>query len=269
VLKMTSFWIASCLAMTQPKQIYKSLMSILSVQNLSFHYDNLPNIFEDVSFEIQKGEFIGLIGSNGSGKTTLIKTILGILKPVSGNVQIFGQSFADFNTNSKNWAKVGHIPQTASQPKDFPITVKELLEISVIKSKQLLPNSVSNSTLVNIVLDKLKITHLQNSELGELSGGQRQKVYIARAIINNPQLIFLDEPTTGIDQLSETDFYELIAALRNEFGTAVVMISHDIGSISSRVDRIFCLDKTLEIIDNPKDYVHSQHIHVLTHSHVH
>jgi zinc transport system ATP-binding protein len=243
-------------------------MSILKVQNLAFNYPSLPNIFEGVTFQVQNGEFIGLIGSNGSGKTTLIKSILGILKPASGKVELFGQSFSDFNSDSSNWAKVVYIPQTASQPKDFPITVKEILTLSIIPNKALKHKYVS-SLLVNSVMDKLKITHLQNLELGELSGGQRQKVFIARAIINDPQLIFLDEPTTGIDQLSETEFYDLIDTLRQDFGTAVVMISHDISSISSRVDRIFCLDKTLAIIDNPKDYIHNQHIHVLSHSHVH
>lgn len=234
-------------------------MSVLQVQNLAFGYPNLPNIFEGISFQICKGEFVGLIGANGSGKTSLIKSILGILRPTSGEVSLFDQKYEQFSSNPHNWAKVSYIPQTHSQPSNFPIKVNELLEISVINLNPKDP--LTTKTQVQKTLEKLNITSLKNNELSELSGGQRQKVYIARAIINNPELVFLDEPTTGIDQLSEAEFYELVASLRREFGTAIVMISHDIGSISRRVDRIFCLDKTLQIIDDPKNYQNHHHVH--------
>jgi zinc transport system ATP-binding protein len=243
-----------------PKIDTQNQESILKVNSVSFGFDNLPLIFENVSFEVKQKEFIALIGSNGSGKTTLIKLILGLLRPNSGNISLFGKSLAiQSKYPSKNfWSQIGYIPQTPSQPKDFPITVKELLEISLLHD---------DKSLISESLHKLNIESLQNRQLSELSGGQRQKVYIARAILNNPKLIFLDEPTTGIDQLSESFFYKLIDDLKSEFGTAVVMISHDIGGISNKVDRIFCLDRTLEIIDNPKEYPHSHHIHVLSHNH--
>jgi zinc transport system ATP-binding protein len=237
---------------------------LIQAKNLSFGYDKLPLIFEKVNFDIKEGEFIALIGANGSGKTTLIKVLLGLLEKSEGSVSILGNTNIQ-NPNSSNnskqfWSQIGYIPQTPAQPKDFPITVLELLQISMLKKD---PQAIQNS------IQKLGIVNIKHKQLNELSGGQRQKVYIARAILNNPKIIFLDEPTSGIDQLSESSFYEIVAELRQNYNTAIVMISHDIGGISSKVDRIFCLDKTLEIINNPKEYPHNEHIHFLSHSHVH
>jgi zinc transport system ATP-binding protein len=254
---------------------------VISVRNLGFHYPNLPSIFEGVSFFVNQGEFISLVGSNGSGKTTLIKILLGILKPTSGEIEFFGQTQKDFLAKTINHSKIAYIPQTATQPREFPITVKELLDISIIipkthknqleKLKSIFGLELSgyNTDLITKITSTLKIKNLVNKELSDLSGGERQKVYIARAIINNPQLIFLDEPTSGIDQLSEKEFFEIIDTLRREFNTTIIMITHDISGISHRVDRIFCLSKTLEVIDNPKDYTSSQHIHILSHTHQH
>jgi zinc transport system ATP-binding protein len=237
---------------------------IIKVEGVGFGYQNQADIFENVSFDIVQGEFVGLIGSNGSGKTTLIKVILGLLQPRSGGVRLFGKDIYSTHQNQAFWGQIGYIPQTSSQPRDFPITVLELLQISLNpKSK----NQNLNKIAITNSLQKLNIEGLKHKQLNELSGGQLQKVYIARAIINNPKLIFLDEPTTGIDQLSESSFYELIEELRADFGTAVVMISHDIGSISNKVDRIFCLNKTLEIIPSPKQYLDNQNLHILSHHH--
>jgi zinc transport system ATP-binding protein len=252
-------------------------MSVATLNNISFGYNGLPLIFEGVSFAIDSGEFIGLIGSNGSGKTTLVKVMLGLLKPNTGTVNLFGEDQNAFGNNKQNWSKIGYIPQTASQPKDFPITVEELLGISIlgVSTKKSMWNGFGNfennesKNKTQQVLQKLDINNLKNKEISQLSGGERQKVYLARALINSPKLIILDEPTTGIDQLSEKDFYNLIDGIRRDLGTTIIMISHDISSISDKVDRIFCLDKTLEIIDNPREYPHNQHIHILSHNHVH
>lgn len=232
---------------------------IVKVQNLSFGYSNNLQTLSNLTFNIEPNEFVGLIGPNGSGKTTLIKLILGFINfqnpKATTKIQILGQNQPKFN----QWNKIGYVFQSPTHDQNFPLSVKEILEISILKNNQ--------SNGLDYVIDKtlsfLKIANLKHKPMTSLSGGQKQKVYIATAIINKPILLFLDEPTTGIDYFSEAEFFIMLEQMKRNLKTSIVMVSHDIGVVSQKVDRIFCLNKTLTIIDQPKSILHHNQINAL------
>ena len=245
--------------------------NILSVKNLSFGFASNQTILDDISFDIKTGEFVGIIGPNGSGKTTLVKCILGLYKCKYDQINLFNTPISKF----KNWHIIGFVSQVGtSQNIDFPLTTKELLEISFTHD-----SGLGEKFAIDKVLDFLSIHDLKNKSIRSLSGGQKQKVFIASSIINEPKLLFLDEPTMGIDQISEQDFFAILNTLRDNLGTTVVMISHDIGTISQKVDKILCLNGKLCVIENSNksmsgkvsdeisEFYHQNNLNFLVHRH--
>lgn len=211
---------------------------ILEVKNLSFSY-NETKIFEDVSFNINKGDYFGVIGSNGSGKSTLIKLFLDFLTPLEGEIKIAGHNVR----NLPDWSNVGYISQRAiSFNKSFPATVEEIIESNIFrKSGFSFINKNSKNQNKEKVYNALKIVNMEDSSnklIGNLSGGQQQRVFIARMLVNEPKIVFLDEPTTGIDAKSEEAVYCLLAMLNKELGMTIVMVTHDISAITAHANKI-------------------------------
>jgi zinc transport system ATP-binding protein len=225
-------------------------MTVLNVENLSFSY-NQKILLNDVSFELQNGDFVAVVGSNGSGKSTLLKIILGLLPHKHGKIKLFNTDQQKF----KDWFKIGFVQQTANQNGDFPISVKELIEISYNKN-----NSLQKNIAVSKVISELSLESVQKNLITELSGGQRQKVYLASALINSPQMLFLDEPTVGVDQLSEQDFWQILQTLKQENLTTIVMVSHDIGAVSQKVDKVLCVQNKVFMLTNPKQLISKENI---------
>lgn len=216
---------------------------IIQIKNLSFSYRE--KVLENINLEVNKQDFLGLIGPNGSGKTTLIRLILGLNKTKKGNIKLFGEDINKF----KNWEKIGYVPQKATNiDQTFPATVKEI--ISTGTTKKITTKKIQKA---------LRIVNMQdytNRKIGQLSGGQQQRVFIARALINEPKILILDEPTTGIDQKNKDTFYELLHKL-NKKGITIILISHDTGTITKYVNKVACLNKTL--------YFHGTHEDFCTH----
>jgi zinc transport system ATP-binding protein len=219
--------------------------TIVKVRNLTFGYDK-NTILENTNLEIKRGDYIGLVGPNGSAKTTLIRLILGLLEPDSGHIELFSQHIKKFN----QWDKIGYISQNAREfNSSFPATVEEIVEGSLVSRPGFLnlfarPNRKKIREVLRIVgLEKHK-----NKLIGNLSGGQQQKVLIARVLVRNPEIIFMDEPLVGIDFNAQKTFYNFMKILNRELGITLVMVSHDIFMLMDQVNKIaFIRNKKLQL----------------------
>lgn len=217
-----------------------STVDILSTQGLSFQY-NSTEILTDISFRLHSGDYLGIVGPNGSGKSTLIKLILGLLQPSKGNISLFGLNVADFD----DWRKIGYLPQkiNAFNP-HFPATVKEIVSLGLLSTKGY-PRRITKSDdkAISSALGLLDIVDIKNELIGELSGGQQQRVLLARALVSEPELLILDEPTTALDPEVREKFFGTLRDLNEKRNVALIIITHDIGTIGKYASRLLYLDK--------------------------
>ncbi len=211
---------------------------IVSMENVSFSYEKTP-ILENVNLYVDKGDFVGIVGPNGSAKTTLIKLMIGLLKPSEGKIKLFGEAIDDF----KDYHKIGYVSQNVRNFNQmFPATVEEVVGAGVNARKSLISRiKGEDKDRIDEALKKVEMLDYKKQKVGNLSGGQKQRVFIARALINNPEILFMDEPLVGVDLDSQNKFYNLLDRLREEYNITIVMVSHDIGIISEKVNRLFCL----------------------------
>ncbi|PID59885.1 ABC transporter ATP-binding protein [candidate division KSB3 bacterium] len=224
---------------------------LLQTYDAVFGYANTP-IIPATQIQIKKGECIGLVGSNGSGKTTLVRGLLGLLAPLSGQV-VRGRDLS-----------IGYLAQRNPQSDSlFPATVREVVECGIHGHAlwdRKHPKHKHADALVDRVMDILKITHLGTQRIGELSGGQHQRVLLARALVMNPELLVLDEPTSALDAGIRAEFYELLKDLHKR-GVAVLMISHDITHLEGVIDRVIYVDKGVAFDGSAADFFVSSHLH--------
>ena len=212
---------------------------IIEVKNVSFKYDR-DYVFENINFDVDKGDFVGIIGSNGAGKSTLIKLILGQLKPDKGEIRINGVD----PSSGKNLHGIGYVPQVGlSRGIDFPATVEEIVMMNMYKEigRFRFPKA-EHKEKVRKALEIVDMTEFTNRKFSELSGGQQQRVVIAKAIVNSPDILILDEPTTGIDHHSENVLYELLDKLHSEKEITIVMISHDLEKIKAHSNKLIKIE---------------------------
>lgn len=208
---------------------------ILEIKNLYAAYDTHV-VLHDVNLSVYEHDFLGIIGPNGGGKTTLIKCILGLLKPTQGEI-IFSPSSAK--------RAIGYLPQYNTIDKKFPITVEEVI-LSGLSCKKTLssPFTATHRKKAQEVIVRMGLEGLEQHAIGALSGGQIQRTLLGRAIISDPQLLILDEPSTYIDKRFEARLYELLAEINKE--CAIILISHDIGTILQQVKSVACVNETLD-----------------------
>lgn len=206
---------------------------LLEIKDLSAGYDNQV-VLENVSLDIFSNDFIGVIGPNGGGKTTLIKTILGLVKPISGEMNLL--------ISKKN---IGYLPQVNQIDKRFPISVIDVVRSG--KADTALFSSFHKNSQekekAESLIQEMGITAIRNKSIGELSGGQMQRVFLCRALMNEPQLLILDEPSTYVDNNFEGELYLKLKELNNRM--AILLISHDVGTISFFVKTIACVNRSL------------------------
>ncbi len=211
---------------------------LVDITNLTLGYEGKPNVLTDVSFSISPDDFLGIIGPNGGGKTTLLKAILGLIEPRSGSITYYD---GEARTGSLN---IGYLPQINRIDKKFPISVSQVILSGLTPGKNIWRRySSKERQKVVEVAGRLGIEELLPRAIGELSGGQLQRVLLGRAIVDNPKLIILDEPSTYVDKLFETNFYKLLGDINKEI--AIVLVSHDVGTIISQVKNIACVNKGL------------------------
>ncbi len=228
---------------------------IVEVKNLDFAIAS-NKILEDISLEINKGDFLGLVGPNGSGKTTLLKILLGAYKNFSGEAKIFSEEVKKFD----KWQKIGYVAQNASQiGQFFPATVREIVGMGLL-SKKKFPKifSKSDNKIIDDALNLVGMKEKYGSNITQLSGGQLQRVIIARAIISQPELLILDEPTTGVDQNAQYEFYSLLDKLNKENGMTIIFVSHDIGVITKYVNKLAILNSNLVFFGTHDEFCKSE-----------
>ncbi len=203
-------------------------MSLVTVSGLSVGYEH-NTVIRDLSFKVETGDYLCVVGENGSGKTTLMKTLLGLNAPVSGSIE-FGEGLKQ--------TEIGYLPQQTDVQKDFPASVWEIVLSGCLGRCKGRPfYSAAEKELASINMERMGITHLRNRCYRELSGGQQQRVLLARALCSAEKLLLLDEPVSGLDPAVTAEMYELIGKLNKE-GMSVIMISHDIYAAVKYADHI-------------------------------
>lgn len=213
------------------------MSSVIEIRDVWFAYDGAW-VLEGVNLDIEYGEFIGLIGPNAGGKSTLIKLILGLLEPSRGAITVLGQSPVAARE------RIGYVPQYAAFPRDFPVSVLETVLLGGIRKGMHIGRfSKAEQQHAQAALDAVEIGELRSRSLNELSGGQLQRVMIARALVSEPEILLLDEPTANIDVRAEEDIFALLKSYNEKM--TIVVVSHDIAFISSYVSRVACLNRTL------------------------
>lgn len=224
--------------------------NIIELKDVSFRY-NGEAALKRVSFAVREGEYVGIIGPNGGGKTTLLKIILGLLRPTSGEVLI------NLDRN-----RIGYVPQRASQfhPR-FPATVEEIVRSGRTARLGLLGRFGKQD--VQAVERALEITGLSSARyrlIGNLSDGEMQKVFLARAFAGEPKILVLDEPETSIDIVGQEEFYTFLDKLNQEHGLTILFVSHDIELISHSVKSVLCLNRRLLCYGSPREFIKEEYI---------
>ncbi|GAA0341308.1 metal ABC transporter ATP-binding protein [Bacillus carboniphilus] len=248
--------------------------SVIEIKDLSYRYEE-NFVLEQINLIVPKGAFLGIVGPNGSGKSTLIKLLLGILKPQSGTIKLFGQDSKSF----KHYEKIGYVSQKANSfNSGFPATVYEVVLSGLTKKLGLFkfPSKADKEKVVAAI----KLVEMEDflyRNIGELSGGQQQRVFIARALVSNPELLILDEPTVGVDAKRVESFYSLLEKLNQQQGITLLLVTHDVGTITNKVTHVACLNKHLHFHGLVTEFenleqkslsgVYGHDIHLLTHQH--
>lgn len=208
---------------------------LIEFKDVSFKYEETP-VLEHVDVMVEKGEFIGIFGPNGGGKTTFLRLILGFLKPASGAVEVLGSSPKDARQ------QMGYVPQMANFDKQFPISVLEVVLMGCLSELSFLGCfSRKTKQKARDALSRVGLLEKENDAFGTLSGGQAQRTLIARALVNNPEILLLDEPTASIDPKAEEEVYRLLLQLKGTM--TILMVTHDLQSVLQKVDRLLCIQR--------------------------
>lgn len=212
-------------------------LNILEINNLSFSY-GMAHVLKDLNFQLKEKEVVVITGENGSGKSTFLKILLRELNGYSGSIKLFGEDLK----NIKDFKDVGYVPQVErSNGISFPVTVKELVSLNFYREFGFIKKP--SKKLMEMTRDKLKaldILEYENTPFNELSGGLKQRVMIARALVKDPKLLLLDEPTSGVDMENKVHFMEMIGKLNQEKGITILMVSHEFEFIKNhlKLDRV-------------------------------
>jgi zinc transport system ATP-binding protein len=247
---------------------------VIHVEHLCFQYQTVE-VLTDISFEITAGDYVGLVGPNGSGKTTLVRAILGVARYLTGKVALFGQALEQF----QDWHKIGYLPQKLGTfNPNFPATVREVASLGLIARKSF-PRRLdrADQRAVDRALERLGIADIGQKLIGELSGGQQQRALIARAIVGEPELIILDEPSAALDPESREQFFTILRDLNRNSRVTMILVTHDMGTIGQYANKLLYIDRKIIFYGGFDEFCRSQNMtalfggdaqHIICHRHV-
>lgn len=232
-------------------------MNSISIEGLSFDYHG-NEVLRDITCDIRQGDYVGIVGPNGSGKSTLIRCILGLNKVEHGTITLFGIPQPAFTA----WDRIGFLPQGLQlfNP-NFPATVEEVVRLGRL-SKKRFPRrfDASDGEAVERAMDLMGISSLGKRLIGELSGGLRQRALLARALVNDPEVLILDEPTTALDPDTRDSFYSTVRDLNINRGTTILLITHDSSTIGLYASKLLYLDKRIIFFGTFEEFCHSSNM---------
>ncbi len=249
------------------------MSSIVSARDLCFQYTRTP-VLEHISFDVQAGDYVGIIGPNGGGKTTLLKLILGLEKGL-GEIRLFGQKINQF----KQWQKIGYLAQKSpvSQTR-FPISVQEVVLMGLCYDAKHKEATDENLKQVRRALAQTHTLDLADRIFANLSVGQQQRVLLSRALVSRPQLLILDEPSAALDAGSRGMFFDLLGELNTRHGVTLLLITHDTGEVGKYISKFMYIDRELVFFGDKQAFCHSQKVaeklgpfaqHTIDHLHNH
>jgi zinc transport system ATP-binding protein len=210
---------------------------VITLKNVWVGYESSP-VLEDINLEIASGDFIGLIGPNGGGKTTLLKSLIGLIEPMQGEITVMGKP------PKIGRCHIGYVPQMVAFDKDFPISVWDVVSMGRLGCKGILNKmQPEDEKIITTALEQVGVFDLRSRAIGDLSVGQRQRIYIARALATQPQILLLDEPTASVDPQATQNIYDLLHDLNQNI--TIVMVSHNMDAVSSHVKSIGCINRRL------------------------
>jgi len=231
---------------------------VVEIRDVSVKYPNGVMALENINVDVAQRDLIALIGPNGAGKSTLLKVILGLTKPTGGTVKLFG--CLDLGKNLKY---VGYVPQSAqARDPNLPFSVYETVMLGRTAHAGLLHRmDAEDRQKVEETLKLFGIYELKDRKIGQLSGGQSQRVFLAKAMVAEPKLLLLDEPTSGVDATSKREFYNILERLNKESGLTVILSSHDISVITKIATRVLCINKSQFFCGENEDFSADVEIH--------
>jgi zinc transport system ATP-binding protein len=233
--------------------------TIIELKNVCFTYSG-DDVVKDVSLTIHKGDYVGMVGPNGGGKTTLLKLMIGLLTPYKGSIKLFDTDIRTF----KDWPKIGYVPQKNAFDLQFPVTVEEVVMMGRYGKLGLFHEpSNADKTIVEKTLSQVEMLAFRNRQISDLSGGQQQRVFIARALASEPEVIFLDEPTVGVDVKTQQQFYTLLRKVNSELDVTLVLVSHELDVVAHESTELGYINRTLEYYGDPEEFLKGKYFHEL------
>lgn len=207
---------------------------VIELDNVSFSYSRVP-VLQNVTFSVDQKEFLAVIGPNGGGKSTLVKLMLGLLKPDSGQIRVFGKP------PGKVSSCFGYVPQNVASNRSFPISVLDVVIMGRPRHHQIPRTREKDRQAAEHALELLGMIEYRNRRIDDLSGGQRERVFIARAMTAEPDILILDEPTASVDTSGRTELYEILRELNRT--KTIIVVSHDLMVMSSYVTAVACVNQ--------------------------
>jgi zinc transport system ATP-binding protein len=214
-------------------------------------------VLEEITFTARCGELTGIIGPNGAGKTTLLRAILGLVPIRDGNLSVLGIG----NPRLKEVRpQIGYMPQRQSFERRFPLSAADVVATGLLSQQTLLRRVSDKMVKVNDALKSVGMEVFGHRYFQDLSGGEQQRILLARSLVRKPRLLLLDEPNSGLDFPAQQGFIELLRRLKESSGLSIVLVSHDLVSVAAAADQLVCINRTMHIHGNPAEVLHSPHL---------